>query len=102
MRKVITRIRTAAPQASIRARRPARPLLPHRRTGLDGVSPDADDRDAQRDVAQSMNCAFWDLRDRMGGGGVMPQYTRLASCRPTMFTSLTMAMCCLAACYIRN
>lgn len=76
LRNVVQRIRDAAPQASIVLIGP-----PDRYYRILGRGWTEYPRmqlvvDAERDVAKSMGCAFWDLRGRMGGGGVMPQYVQ--------------------------
>lgn len=73
LRDVIARFRRLAPSASIllagppdRAMRTSRAVLPVAK--LDLIS------EAQRQVAIEMGCAFWDLRQRMGGNGAMKRW----------------------------
>lgn len=72
-RQVVERFRRLAPTASILIVGPPDNALRTRRTWapvpkLDMIA------DVQRSVAQELGCAFWDLRQRMGGDGAIKRW----------------------------
>ncbi|MGD0445436.1 MAG: SGNH/GDSL hydrolase family protein [Edaphobacter sp.] len=87
-RRIIERIRRAAPNASILVVGPPdRALRAGRRawkpfTGVDRIV------EAQRSVCRQMNCAYWDQRSRMGGLGSMRDWVAVSWAQPdhTHFT----------------
>lgn len=70
---ILKTLRTAAPAASILVAGPPDRMVRTRtgfmtHTRLDAIV------EAQREAARANNCAFWDLRTRMGGGGAMQRW----------------------------
>ncbi len=72
-RQVVARFRALAPQASILIVGPPDRAMRVRRNWI-GVPKLDMIAEAQRDVAKELGCAFWDLRERMGGDGAMKRW----------------------------
>ncbi len=72
-RQVVERFRAMAPSASILIVGPPDRAQRVRRTWISVPKLDMV-AEAQRAVAQETGCAFWDLRERMGGDGAMKRW----------------------------
>jgi lysophospholipase L1-like esterase len=72
-RQVVARFRELAPEASILIVGPPDRAARVRRTWIGMPKLDMI-AEAQRDVAKELGCAFWDLRERMGGDGAMKRW----------------------------